>query len=390
MHDFGLLTFAIIALLIVTAPYISRLSRIPVSVVEILLGAFACYFGIFKGSETLDVVAHVSFLYLMLLAGMEVDLLGFSKLGKTFYKKACLYFIVLYALSISIVLLFNLKWIYITIFPVMSLGMIVTLIRDYGKNREWLNVALKIGVVGELVSITALVVVQNSYGQNVGNITSWTFYKSFVFLVLFMIAFLIIFRLGKIVFWWKPTIKLWFMPTDDNNNQDIRFSFMLFFILISITTFMDIEDVLGAFLAGMVIATFFAYKHDMVHKLNDIGFGFFVPLFFVYVGSTLDIKEILSNYYVVLYGVYIAFGMLIVRLIAANIAFGSYFKSLKNTTLFALSDCMPLTFLVAIAKMGLDLHAITQEQYYSLVIAATFEGIFFTIFIKIIFHFVRK
>lgn len=390
MHDFGLLTFAIIALLIVTAPYISRLSRIPVSVIEILLGAFACYFGIFKGSETLDVVAHVSFLYLMLLAGMEVDLRGFSKLGKTFYKKACLYFIVLYALSISIVLLFNLKWIYITIFPVMSLGMIVTLIRDYGKNREWLNVALKIGVVGELVSITALVVVQNSYGQNVGNITSWTFYKSFVFLVLFMIAFLIIFRLGKIVFWWKPTIKLWFMPTDDNNNQDIRFSFMLFFILISITTFMDIEDVLGAFLAGMVIATFFAYKHDMVHKLNDIGFGFFVPLFFVYVGSTLDIKEILSNYYVVLYGVYIAFGMLIVRLIAANIAFGSYFKSLKNTTLFALSDCMPLTFLVAIAKMGLDLHAITQEQYYSLVIAATFEGIFFTIFIKIIFHFVRN
>ena len=390
MHDFGLLTFAIIALLIVTAPYISRLSRIPVSVIEILLGAFACYFGIFKGSETLDVLAHVSFLYLMLLAGMEVDLRGFSKLGKTFYKKACLYFIVLYALSISIVLLFNLKWIYITIFPVMSLGMIVTLIRDYGKNREWLNVALKIGVVGELVSITALVVVQNSYGQNVGNITSWTFYKSFVFLVLFMIAFLIIFRLGKIVFWWKPTIKLWFMPTNDNNNQDIRFSFMLFFILISITTFMDIEDVLGAFLAGMVIATFFAYKHDMVHKLNDIGFGFFVPLFFVYVGSTLDIKEILSNYYVVLYGVYIAFGMLIVRLIAANIAFGSYFKSLKNTTLFALSDCMPLTFLVAIAKMGLDLHAITQEQYYSLVIAATFEGIFFTIFIKIIFHFVRK
>lgn len=390
MHDSGLLTFAIIALLIVAAPYISRLSRIPVAVVEILLGAFACYFGIFKGSETLNVVAHVSFLYLMLLAGMEVDLRGFSKLGKTFYKKACLYFIVLYAAAGSIVLLFNLKWIYIAIFPVMSLGMIVTLIRDYGKNREWLNVALKIGIVGELVSITALVVVQNSYGQNVGDVTSWLFYKAFVFLALFVIAFLIIFRLGKIVFWWKPAIKLWFMPTDDNNNQDIRFSFMLFFILIGITTFMDIEDVLGAFLAGMVIATFFAYKHDMVHKLNDIGFGFFVPLFFVYVGSTLNLKEILANYHVVLYGVYIAFGMLLVRLLAANLAFGSYFKSFKNTTLFALSDCMPLTFLVAIAKMGLDLHAITQEQYYSLIIAATFEGIFFTIFIKIIFYFVRK
>lgn len=390
MHGQELSTFAVIALLIVAAPYVSRFTRIPVAVVEILLGAFACYFGIFKGSETLNVVAHVSFLYLMLLAGMEVDLRGFSRLGKEFYKKACLYFIILYAAAGSIVLIFNLEWIYIAIFPVMSLGMLVTLIRDYGKNREWLNVALKIGIVGELVSITALVVVQNGYAQNVGTITSWTFYKAFAFLALFVIAFLIIFRIGKIVFWWKPAIKLWFMPTNDSNNQDIRFSFMLFFILIGITTFMDIEDVLGAFLAGMVIATFFAYKHDMVHKLNDIGFGFFVPLFFVYVGSTLNLKEILSNYNVMLQGIYIAFGMLAVRLLAANIAFGSYFKSIKNTTLFALSDCMPLTFLVAIAKLGLDLHAITQEQYYSLIIAATFEGIFFTIFIKVIFYSVRS
>ncbi|RDU66999.1 sodium:proton antiporter [Helicobacter didelphidarum] len=384
MHDADLISFSIVAVLIVIAPSCSRITRIPVAVIEIILGAIACYSGLFQRTTSLEVVAHVSFLYLMLLAGMEVDLRGFSKLGKVFYRKAVLYFISLYGLAVLLVLVFDLEWIYIAVFPVMSLGMIVTLLRDYGKNQEWLNIALKIGIVGELVSITALVVVQNGYAQ--GSQYTWSFYKALVLLGIFVLAFVLLFRIGKVIFWWKPTIKLWFMPNDDSNNQDIRFSFMLFFVLIGVATLMGIEDVLGAFLAGMVVATFFAYKYGMVHKLNDIGFGFFVPLFFIYVGSTLNLQEILHDINIVLHGIYISCAMLLVRLISASIAFGSYFKSLKNTSLFALSDCMPLTFLVAIATLGLKIEAINQSQYYSLIIAAIFEGIFFTIFIKIIYH----
>lgn len=389
MHNTELISFGVIALLIVIAPYISRITRIPVSVVEIIVGAIACYYGIFESSETLKTIAHVSFLFLMLLAGMEVDLRGFSKLGKVFYKQALLYFVTLYALAAFIVAVFHLKWIYLAIFPVMSLGMIMTLIRDYGKHREWLSVALKIGIVGELVSIAALVMVQNGYG-NAESVYSWTFYKPFILLGLFIFCFIILFRIGKILFWWKPTLKLWFMPTNNENNQDIRFSFMLFFVLIGITILMSIEDVLGAFLAGVIVAAFFSYKHDMVHKLNDIGFGFFVPLFFIYVGSTLRLDIIFRDLHIILNGIYTAFAMLVVRLIAANVAFGSHFKNTKNTTLFALSDCMPLTFLVAVAAIGLNVGAISNEQYYSLIIAATFEGIFFTIFIKIIFYMWRK
>lgn len=389
MHNTDLISFSIIVLLIVIAPYISRFTRIPIAVVEILIGTIACYFGLFKSSETIKTVAHISFLYLMFLAGMEVDLRGFSKLGKVFYKKAIIYFITLYLLAFLIVVVCNLEWIYVAIFPVMSLGMIMTLIRDYGKNKKWLDIALKIGIVGELVSITALVTVQNAYSQVESIRHSWAFYKAFIVLSIFVLTFIVLFRIGKIVFWWKPTLKLWFMPTNDDNNQDIRFSFMLFFVLIGITNLIGIEDVLGAFLAGMVVATFFAYKHDMVHKLNDVGFGFFVPLFFIYVGSTLKIEEILQDYRIVINGISIAFGMLFVRLIAANVAFGSYFKSIKNTTLFALSDCMPLTFLVAVATLGLGLNAINQSQYYSLIIAASFEGVFFTIFIKIIVYTIK-
>ncbi|STQ86582.1 cation:proton antiporter [Helicobacter muridarum] len=385
MHNSELVSFGIIALLIVIAPYISRLTRLPVAVIEIILGALTCHYGLFKNSDTLNTVAHVSFLYLMLLAGMEVDLRGFSRLGRSFYKKAMLYFGTLYAICAVIVIAMQLKWIYIAILPVMSLGMIVALLRDYGKTHKWLNIALRIGIIGELASIVALIMVQNGYSQNSDN-SPFEIYKSFILLAIFIITFAILFRISKIIFWWKPTLKLWFMPTNDSYNQDIRFSFMLFFVLIGITTLMDIEDVLGAFLAGMVVATFFSYKYDMVHKLNDIGFGFFVPLFFVYVGSTLNLNAILHDHKIVWYGISIAFVMFLIRLIASYFAFKSYFCSLKDTTLFALSGCMPLTFLVAIAKIGLGFKAIDDSEYYSLVIAAVFEAVFFTVLIKIIFY----
>ncbi|MFG5109184.1 cation:proton antiporter, partial [Campylobacter lari] len=109
----------------------------------------------------------------------------------------------------------------------------------------------------------------------------------------------------KILFWWFPNFKIFLMPYDDTQNQDIRICMMLFFVLIVAVMWLGLENVLGAFLAGMIIATFFPYKHELIHKLNYIGFGFFVPLFFINVGATLKIDIFLHNPKLLYYGVLI-------------------------------------------------------------------------------------
>lgn len=382
MEKLDLTTFGLVASLIMIAPYISKLIRIPVVIIEIALGSFVTYYGFYQESEVMKALAEVSFLFLMLLVGMEVDLRGFATLGKVFYKKALVYFLALYICALIIVLVFDLPYLYIAVFPVMSLGMFMILLRTYGKDQEWLSIALKIGVVGELLSIVALVLINNVYSYS---IASWQFYKTILILIGFMVLFVSIFRVGKIIFWWKPTIRLWLMPKSDENNQDIRFSFMLFFVLMGVVWLLHLELVLGAFLAGMIIATFFMYKHDMAHKLNDIGFGFFVPLFFIHVGTTLDLKIILQDATIILHGIYILLGTLTLRIFAAILAFGKFFKKAKTTLLFALSGCMPLTLLVATASLGRSLGAIDDLHYYSLIIAAMLEGIFFLIAIKLIY-----
>ena len=375
------INFAIIAILIAIAPIIAKASAIPIVVVEMCLGCVGLYFGIFHASESFVIMAKVGFLFLMFLCGMEVDLRGFQNLGKTFLRNVIVYFVVLYGISVGVVLVFGLNKIFIAAFPVMSLGMIMTLIKDYGKDKRWLELALRVGVIGEVVSIAALTLISGFY--HYGN--SLKLYENLAVLCIFILVIVGLFWVFKLLFWWLPNLKLFIMPYDDLSNQDIRFVMMLFIVLVALVLFLDLEPALGAFLAGMIVAIFFSYKHELVHKLNDVGFGFFVPLFFIFVGSTLDLDLIVQNPFYIAHGACIALGMITIRLIAANVAFAKFFKSPKALTLFALSDSMPLTFLVATAKIASDWHAITQDVYYAFILAAMIEGVVFSIAIKLLY-----
>lgn len=380
-----IITFGIIAILIVIAPFLSAFLRLPLVAVEILLGAFALHFGIFSHSQTLEFVAHIGFLFLMFLCGLEVDLKTFIRLGFGFLKSAFLYFFVLYGLALLYVLNTGLSAFYIVALPVMSLGMIMAMLKEYPKNTPWLQLALKVGILGELISIVALVVLNGLYAHSL----TWDLYKTLLVLFLFLGVIVGVFKVADILFWWFPALKFFLIPKDVSKNQDIRFSVMLFLILIGITQILGLESVLGAFLAGMILATYFHHQKGLAEKLNEFGFGFFVPLFFVYVGSTLDLHLILNGEILALMAQIIAV-MVILRVVSAWIAYQKYFKNHYKTLLFAFSHSMPLTFLVATAQLGLQFSAIDTKEYYALILAALIEGILLTICIKLIHNHFSK
>ncbi len=374
----NIITFGIIAILIVVAPFLSGISRLPLVAVEILLGAVAFHFELFSHSGTLEFVSKIGFLLLMFLCGLEVDLKTFTKVGTRFLKRAFLYFAILYGMTFLYVVNMNLSMFYVAALPVMSLGMIMALLREYPKNTTWLQLALQVGILGELISIVVLVILNGAYSYGL----TWELYETLLVLFLFLTVIVGLFKVADVMFWWFPALKFFLIPKVSNRHQDIRFSAMLFLVFIGITHFLGLESVLGAFLAGMILATYFHHQRGLTEKLNEFGFGFFVPLFFVYVGSTLDLNLILQNFRLL----YLAFSLIIpmiaLRFFAAFITYRGYFRSTKKTTLFALSHCMPLTFLVTTAQLGIQFDAISTEEYYALILAALMEGIFLTIGIK--------
>ena len=84
-----------ISLIIFTSPLISRFLRLPTITIEIVLGAIAAYYLLIFDHPILELVAELGFLYLMFLAGLEVDLKKLVNISSSLLKKSIFYNIIL-------------------------------------------------------------------------------------------------------------------------------------------------------------------------------------------------------------------------------------------------------------------------------------------------------
>ncbi len=366
-----------ISVIIFLSPFFSKILRIPIAPIEIILGAVAGYFGFLKEYHLFEVVAEVGFFYLMFLAGAEVDLKDFIKLDKRVLKQGMTYLGTLYLLAFAITGYFDLNHIYIVIMPLISVGMILALMKDYGKDKPWISLSMTIGTLGELVSISLLTFVGAMLEFGIGH----ELYRSIGYLILFLGAIILLFRLLDVLFWWHPELKVYLMPHYDKDEKDIRLSMALFFLMIALMLFLHLEIAFGAFVAGTFIATFFEHKKELPHKLASFGFGFLVPVFFIYVGSTFKLQA-LSLDGVLLNGFLITLASIGIRIISSFI----FIKDLgfKQTILFGLSHSMPLTLIIAVATIAYRSNSIGQSLYFSFILVSLFQVIVSMVSIKLI------
>lgn len=363
--------------IIMMSPMVSKIIKAPVVVVEIVLGVIAGYLGLIYDDETLKLIAKFGFVYLMFLAGLEINFKLVKIIKATLAVNVILYFIFLYSIAGLLCWFFNLGLTYFVALPIFSLGMIMMLIKEYGKDEPWLNLALSIGVVGEIISILALTLFSGWTEHGL----SASFFISILTIISVVAITVLGLRVSYMVFWWFPELKKFLIPDSHNDryDQDIRFSISLLLILVSIMLILKIDVVLGAFTAGIFFKMFFEQKHELQEKIESFGFGFFAPIFFIYTGSTvnLDIVDI----QILQHALFIMGAIIFIRLISSYLVFYNYLK-FKQTTLFALSDSMPLTFTVAIAMLSYNYGLISQAQYFSFIIASMVDGLLLMILIR--------
>lgn len=375
----GLSILITLAFIVFTSPYFSRFFRIPISPVEIILGMIAGHLGLIGHNDLFELISEVGFFYLMFLAGTEVDLRIFLSADRTILKQGIIYISLLYILSAILVFFSGLNALLIVIIPLMSVGMIFTLIKEYGKNEQWLNLGMLIGSIGEVISIMLLTFVA-AYLQFGASLNLWL---SITYLTIFIAVTIFGFKLFDVLFWWYPRLKIILMPHHDKDEKDIRLCMSLFAAVIALMLYLDLEIAFGAFISGTFIATFFEHKQDLPHKLSSFGFGFLVPAFFVYIGSTFDISALFIDG-VVLNAVLIVFVMIGFRLICALI----FLKLLgfKDTVLYALSHSMPLTLIIAVATIAHKAGNISESFYYSFILASLLQAIISLIGIKLLMN----
>lgn len=367
-----------LSVIIALSPFVAKVLRIPTTPVEIILGSFAAYYHFISSHNQLfELVAEFGFIYLMFIAGTEVNIRKIFAADTKLLKKGVLYIGLLYLFSFIFATYLELSNIFILIMPLISIGLVATLAKEFGKELDWIKLSFIIGSMGEVISIILLTISSATIEFGIGLQLAQTI----LYLTLFMLIILILFRVLRILFWWYPEIGTALMPHSDNKEQDIRLSFALLFIFLAIMLSLDLELAFGAFIAGLFIPTFFKHKEELPDKLSSFGFGFFVPLFFIYIGSSFKLEALAIDGLVVMAFV-IANLMILIRILSALV----FYKELKleSMFLFAFSHAMPLTLLIAVATLAYHSHSIDEFHYYAFILASLFEVIFSMIAIKVI------
>jgi len=287
-----------------------RFQRLPVVVGEIAAGILVgtSGFGWVTEGPVLDFMGDVGLAFLMFLAGMEID---FARL---FPKKSSSENDIYQEEDRPNVLLLSLLVYLSTLVLAIPGGF---LIRSLGLNADpWLLAfilsATSLGVLLPILKERKLM--NSSFGQFVFvsatladfvtvilfTIYIITFNRGFdleIFSIgLLFLAFLVFFRFGP-QFVRIPVVSRFFDKLSKATIQiKVRGALAILLAFVVLAEFVNAELILGAFLAGMIISLLKSPEDEgLVHRLEAFGFGFFIPIFFILVGTTLELQSLFES-----------------------------------------------------------------------------------------------
>jgi trk system potassium uptake protein TrkA len=139
----------------------------------------------------------------------------------------------------------------------------------------------------------------------------------------------------------------------DTAEVGVRAALALMLAFAAIAAFLRVEQILATFIAGMVSGYAFRRQRIVTHKLLTMGQGFFLPIFFITVGMNVRLTEMLNlatlGQILLLLGIIAACRLLCAPLLR------TLDLSWSRATTGALLLSAPLTLLVAIAQVGINL-----------------------------------
>ena len=377
----SIVTILAVSLVLVLSPHFSGLLRLPTAPIEIIFGSILAIFGIISvKNENFSLLSDVGFLYLMFLAGLEVNLKSIFKMPKVYIIQSIYFLLVMWSLAFLLGITFNLATFLILILPLISIGILATLSKEYGKELHWIKIAFLVGTLGEVLSIVALTIFEAYSTVS----STEDFIAKIALLLIFLSSIVILYLLFKRVFWWYPELKTILMPsskTTDGRYQDLRLAMGLFFIMIAIMMQLHLEVAFGAFIAGVFISTFFHHKKELEERMSSFGFGFLVPIFFIHVGASFDLRNIFISD-VLRTTLLLLFFMFSIRLIASLVL--SFITQKRQAVLIAFALSMPLTLMIAVATIAKLHRGINEFDYYAVILASILEVIISMLVIKLL------
>ena len=270
-------------------PFLARRFRLPSAALEIVYGALLFNTLIDGRPDWFRLLRELGFIYLMFIAGMELDLRSVRKSGKTPW------YVLVSLLSFSVTpLLFvaaGQPFFLGVAVAMISAGIAIPVLKELELTRTPLGRdIIGVALTGELLSILVLTLIDayQRHGLSLGAALELG-----KLALLFGLALLVL-RLLYLLAWWNPDRVAKVMESQDPVEEGVRVVVVVAFGGGILAAAAGAEPILGSFLAGMVFSQVFRSMGRFEEKINALGFGFLIPFFFIGVGSQLDLRLVAS------------------------------------------------------------------------------------------------
>lgn len=325
--------FFLVLLIILLAPLIFGKLRIPHIIGYILAGVLIGEhgFGILVRDSSFQLFGQVGIYYIMFLAGLEMDPVGFKRnlsRGICFGVLTALipfvagfvtgHYILGYTMSASLLLACIFASHTVVAYPIVA---------KYGVTK---NPAVTISISATMVALLfALILLAVIAGQYRGANDTWYWILFAVKCILYFACIIIVFPIVIRAFFKRYTERV------------IQYIFVLVMVFFSaaMAELCDIEGLLGAFLSGLIFNRFIPRSSSLMNRTEFVGNAIFIPYFLVGVGMLVNLRPLFSSWGAILVIAIVVLASTLSKLIASTVSrYLFHFNHAQGLMMFGLSE----------------------------------------------------
>ncbi len=372
-------TVFIVAAIACIAPVVASFRpalRLPSVVLEIVFGIVVgpAVLGVAHVDVPLDVLSLLGLAFLLFLAGLELDprKLGSGMRGITLAFAASFGICLLFAFGVELIGETSQPVFIAIALSSTSLGLVVPVLHDAGvTDTAFGQLALAAAMVAEFGTIVMLSLLFSN--------SSTTPEAQVALLVLFGVSVVLAaLALARVGHW--PWIAERVRSLENTSAQlGVRLAMALLVLMALLASKLGLETILGAFVAGALLRVVDPHERlthtEFRSKMDAIGYGFLVPMFFVASGIRLDVQSLLDHPHHFVLVPYFVAALVVGRGVPA-LAYRRLVGS-RRAVAAGLLQATSLTFIVIAAHLGTQLEVFDDASAAALVLAGVVSVVLF-------------
>lgn len=350
------LILAITLLIILFSPLFSKRFRIPSIIGLILAGVLIGpnTLHIIESTNSFELLSKTGLLYIMFLAGLEIDMQEFEQnRNKSLVFGALTFFIpILIGFGVCIYVFHFNFWSSLLLASMFSTHTLLSypIVSNMGIVR---NRAVQVAFGGTIITDSAVLVLLGIITNSVTGEINGMFWLR-ITLSLAMLGFITLYLL--------PRVSRWFFRNIEAQASS-HYIYVLSVVFISgfFSELAGVEPIIGAFLAGLGLNRVIPHSGILMNRIIFIGNTLFIPFFLISAGMLVDLRLFFQGYNALFFAGVLSIVGLVTKYLAADFTARIYkYSGQERNILFGLSVSHAAATL-AIIKVGFDIGLFDQN-----------------------------